>query len=79
MAHTGSSEALAFDYSVAGPYQFAPAGGATVFGPSALVKADPAPLNRSIIALVGLTFEARIASGPGVVVICRNSERALAA
>ena len=79
MAHTGSSEALAFDYSVAGPYQFAPAGGATVFDPSALVKADPAPLNRSIIALVGLTFEARIASGPGVVVICRNSERALAA
>ena len=38
-----------------------------------------APADRFVIALVGLAFEARIASGPGVVVICRNSERELAA
>jgi adenosylhomocysteine nucleosidase len=37
-----------------------------------------APPDRSVIALVGLAFEARIASGPGVVVICRNSEREVA-
>src|SRR5262249_29485187 len=29
---------------------------------------------RFVIALVGLAFEARIASGPGVVVICRSTE-----
>jgi len=36
------------------------------------------PADSSVIALVGLAFEARIASGPGVVVVCRNSERAVA-
>ena len=30
---------------------------------------------RSVIALVGLAFEARIAAGPGVLVICRGGER----
>jgi len=34
--------------------------------------------DRFVVALVGLAFEARIASGPGVVVICRNSEREVA-
>src|SRR5579872_5516273 len=29
---------------------------------------------RSVIALVGLAFEARIAAGPGVLVICRGRE-----
>src|SRR5262249_56896617 len=29
---------------------------------------------RSVIALVGLTFEARIAAGPGVLVICRGGD-----
>jgi adenosylhomocysteine nucleosidase len=33
-----------------------------------------APVDRFVIALVGLAFEARIASGPGVVVICRSTE-----
>ena len=33
-----------------------------------------APADRFVIALVGLAFEARIASGPGVVVICRSTE-----
>ena len=30
---------------------------------------------RSVIALVGLAFEARIAAGPGVLVMCRGGER----
>src|ERR1017187_4970498 len=34
--------------------------------------------DRFVIALVGLAFEARIASGPGVVVICRNTESEVA-
>ena len=42
-------------------------------------EAARAPADGSVIALVGLAFEARIASGPGVVVICRNSEREVAA
>ena len=53
----------------------------------AVAAADPAPYldaertspDRFVIALVGLAFEAVIASGPGVVVICRNSEREVAA
>jgi len=32
------------------------------------------PAERLVIALVGMAFEARIAAGPGVTVICRNSE-----
>ena len=78
MAHSGSSEALALNYSAPGAYPFAPAGGDAVFGSPTHAKPDTAPLNRSVIALVGLAFEARIASGPGVTVICRNSERGLA-
>jgi hopanoid-associated phosphorylase len=31
----------------------------------------------AIIAFVGLTFEARIAAGPGVIVVCRGTEHAL--
>ncbi len=37
-----------------------------------------APADHFVIALVGLAFEARIASGPGVVVICRNTESEVA-
>jgi adenosylhomocysteine nucleosidase len=37
-----------------------------------------APADRSVIVLVGLAFEARIASGPGAVVICRNTESEVA-
>jgi len=79
MAHTGSTDAWALDYSSAQTYQFAPAINATAPSEPACVKSDTAPANRSVIALVGLAFEARIASGPGVVVLCRNSEDALAA
>lgn len=43
------------------------------------LDADGAPANRVVIALVGLAFEGRIAAGPGVVVICRNTEREVAA
>jgi len=78
MAHTGSSEALALDYSTAPSYALASTGRAAVLAAPPHVKATT-PLNRSVIALVGLAFEARIASGPGVIVICRNSERTIAA
>jgi hopanoid-associated phosphorylase len=33
---------------------------------------------RTVIALVGMAFEARIAAGPGVLVFCRHAERELA-
>src|SRR6201998_4614509 len=33
---------------------------------------------RIIIAFVGMAFEARIAAGPGVLVVCRNAPRELA-
>lgn len=33
---------------------------------------------RSVLAIVGLLFEARIAAGPGVVVVCREAGRSLA-
>ena len=79
MAHTGSSEALALNYSTAPTYALPSASSAAVLAAPSRVKAVIPPLNRSIVALVGLAFEARIASGPGVIVICRNSERAIAA
>ena len=47
--------------------------------PAAYLDAERRAADRFVIALVGLAFEALIASGPGVVVICRNSEREFAA
>ncbi len=44
----------------------------------ACLDVECAPADRFVVALVGLAFEARIASGPGVVVICRNAEREVA-
>jgi hopanoid-associated phosphorylase len=38
-----------------------------------------APAERFVIALVGLAFEARIAAGPGVFVICRDTGNEVAA
>jgi len=35
---------------------------------------EPRPADRFVSALVGLDFEARIAAGPGVFVICRDTE-----
>jgi len=37
------------------------------------------PTRRTVIAFVGLAFEAKIAAGPGVLVVCRTAGRALAA
>jgi hopanoid-associated phosphorylase len=56
----------------------APAIGIADMAPPAGLTAERAPADSFVIALVGLAFEARIASGPGVVVICRNNERAVA-
>jgi hopanoid-associated phosphorylase len=39
---------------------------------------EVAPAERFVIALVGLAFEARIAAGPGVFVICRDAENEVA-
>jgi hopanoid-associated phosphorylase len=44
---------------------------------SATLDFDNLPAS-SVIALVGLAFEARIAAGPGVLVICRDGERCAA-
>lgn len=60
------------------PYVAPPASPFCVAG-TAEPQVRPASTGSGIIALVGLAFEARIASGPGVAVICRNSERALSA
>lgn len=79
MAQIGSSDAWALDYSAAEAYSFASGGSAAALAPPTHVKADATAPGRSVIALVGLAFEARIASGPGVVAICRNSELELAA
>ena len=60
--------------------------GATVT-PRHLINGDePAPAadlpleqhHRIVIAFVGMGFEAKIAAGPGVLVVCRNSRRDLA-
>ena len=47
--------------------------------PATIVEMVPRPVERFVIALVGLAFEARIAAGPGVFVICRNTESGVAA
>jgi adenosylhomocysteine nucleosidase len=44
----------------------------------ACLDVECTPADCFVIALVGLAFEARIASGPGVVVICRNTESEVA-
>jgi len=75
MAHISSSDAWALEYSAAPTPAFPAAG--NIAEPAR--PAEAAPANRFVIALVGLAFEARIASAPGVVVICRNSERVLSA
>jgi hopanoid-associated phosphorylase len=43
------------------------------------LELEPPPAERLVIALVGLAFEARIAAGPGVFVICRDAENEVAA
>jgi len=45
----------------------------------AIVEMVPRPVERFVIALVGMAFEARIAAGPGVFVICRGTESGVAA
>ncbi len=46
---------------------------------SAISEIVPRPVERFVVALVGLAFEARIAAGPGVFVICRDTESGVAA
>jgi hopanoid-associated phosphorylase len=47
--------------------------------PPPILEMVARPVERFVIALVGLAFEARIAAGPGVFVICRDSESGVAA
>ena len=42
------------------------------------LRMKPDRPERLVIALVGMDFEARIAAGPGVLVICRNAENGVA-
>jgi hopanoid-associated phosphorylase len=46
---------------------------------SASLPREPPPEERFVVALVGMFFEARIAAGPGVFVICRDTENKVAA
>jgi hopanoid-associated phosphorylase len=46
---------------------------------TASAELEPLPEAHLVIALVGLAFEARIAAGPGVIVVCRNTEKEVAA
>src|SRR5512141_722897 len=59
------------------PYPI-PQASITDLGQPACLDEAPSPAGRFVIALVGLAFEARIASGPGVVVICRNTQNEVA-
>jgi hopanoid-associated phosphorylase len=78
MAHTSTNDAWAFELPAAPPLPcLAPSATADLVQP-ANSDAERTLADRLVIALVGLAFEARIASGPGVVVICRNSEREVA-
>lgn len=45
----------------------------------AVLAVEPPGTESLVVALVGMAFEARIAAGPGVHVICRSSEKAIAA
>jgi len=75
MAHIGTNDAWAFQLP-AGPTLPCPAPPTIAdLAPPANLDAERTLADRFVIALVGLAFEARIASGPGVVVICRNTER----
>ena len=78
MAHIGTNDAWAFQLP-AGPTLPCPAPPTIAdLAPPANLDAERTLADRFVIALVGLAFEARIASGPGVVVICRNTEREVA-
>jgi hopanoid-associated phosphorylase len=47
-------------------------------GPVLVANLPPEQHHRIVIAFVGMGFEAKIAAGPGVMVICRDSRRDLA-
>jgi adenosylhomocysteine nucleosidase len=51
----------------------------TFQAPPGYLALEPRPVERFVVALVGLAFEARIAAGPGVFVICRDTESGVAA
>jgi hopanoid-associated phosphorylase len=59
------------------PLPIPPAGFEVIAEPGAL-KTTPSSAESLVVALVGLAFEARIAAGPGVFVICRDSEKVIA-
>jgi hopanoid-associated phosphorylase len=44
-----------------------------------VVNATREPSGRTVIAFVGMAFEAKIAAGPGVLVVCRSARRELEA
>ena len=79
MAHISTNDAWAFRIAGGPDACPCPASSAVAdLAPPAYLDAERAPADRFVIALVGLAFEARIASGPGVVVICRNTESEVA-
>jgi len=76
MAHISTNDAWAFELPAASPPVVSSA--ISDLAPPAYLDAERSPADRFVIALVGLAFEARIASGPGVVVVCRNTESEVA-
>ena len=74
MAHISTNDAWAFELPAA-PTLPRPAPSAVAdLAPTTNLDGERTLADRFVIALVGLAFEARIASGPGVVVVCRNTE-----
>ncbi len=78
MAHISTNDAWAFRLSVAPTLRCPAPPTIADLAPPTNLDAERTLADRFVIALVGLAFEARIASGPGVVVVCRNSEREVA-
>jgi adenosylhomocysteine nucleosidase len=78
MAHIGTNDAWAFQLPTAPTLPCPSPAAIADFVQPAKLDAERTLADRFVIALVGLAFEARIASGPGVVVVCRNTEREIA-
>ena len=74
MAHISTNDAWAFELPAAPPLPCPAPSAVADLAPPTNLDGECTLADRFVIALVGLAFEARIASGPGVVVVCRNTE-----
>ena len=74
MAHISTNDAWAFELPAAPTLPCPVPSAVADLAPKTNLDGERTLADRFVIALVGLAFEARIASGPGVVVVCRNTE-----